>query len=361
MAFKKYPKLRRPSHSETDGLFASDDHRLVITEKFDGNNYRLTRDGDDLRFGSRNVDLGTDPDEIGGMFEDVTEYICKRVTPGDLASLEETVRDVAGLSDDVVIDVVLYGENAVQHTIDDYHWDLVPQFQLFDVWAEWSDPDTGERLDGTWLPWRSNQQLLDVEYVASHCDLDIVPVVTSTTVGEFLDSVDLEEYEVPSSIYREHGETAEGVVFRNADTGVKAKYISEEFAEKMESAKSSSMAGADSEYDHWQFVDQHVTKQRIRKNVAKMLEEPDNGYDELEMRLMEDLHLRVWRDVWAEDYEDIIATDWVLDMSELHNKVATKCANHLRELIESGESPVAVVDPGTGAQLDEEATSLQSE
>ena len=361
MAFKQYPKLRRPSHSETDGLFASDDHRLVITEKTDGNNYRFTRDGDDLRFGSRNVDLGTDPDEIGGMFEDVTEYICDRVTPGDLASLEETVRDVVGLSDGVVIDVVLFGENAVQHTIDDYLWDQMPQFQLFDVWVEWSDPDTGKRLDGVWLPWISDESPVDVQYVAHELLIDTVPVVTSTTVGEFLDSVGVGNYEVPASRYRPGDRPAEGVVFRNVDTGVKAKYISEEFAEKMESAKSSSMTGADSEYDHWQFVDQHVTKQRIRKNVAKMLEEPGNGYDELEMRLMEDLHLRVWRDVWAEDYEDIIATDWVLDMGELHNKVATKCANHLRELIESGESPVAVVDPGTGAQLDEEATTLQSE
>lgn len=357
MAFKKYPKVRRPSHSETDSLFASDDHRLVITEKFDGNNYRLCRDGDDLRFGSRNVDLGTDPDEIGGMFEDVTEYLLEMITPSDLAALEEQVRDVAGVSE-ADVDVVLFGENAVQHTIDDYVWEDVPQFQLFDVWAEWSHPDTGERLDGTWLRWQTTKQPLDVQYVAAYLGLETVPVVDVTTVGAFLDRVELDDYTVPSSVYRPGDKPAEGVVFRNVDTGVKAKYISDEFAEKMESAKSSSMAGADDPHDHWEFLDQHVTKQRIRKNIAKLLERPDNDYDELEMRMMEDLHIVVWRDVWAEDYEDIISTTWTLDLDELHNKVASRCATHLRELIESDTKPVAVVDPETGDQLDEEASAM---
>jgi len=358
MAFKKYPKIRRPDHSETDGLFASDDHKLVITEKCDGNNYRVTRDGDDLRFGSRNVDLGTDPDEIGGMFEDVTEYLLDAIRPSDLAAFEENVRDVVELGDDVVVDVVLFGENAVQHTIDDYQWERVPQFQLFDVWVEWSDLDTGERYDGAWLPWLSESEPLTVRYVADLLNLSTVPVVEATTVGEFLDSVDLDEYEVPSSVYRPGEKPAEGVVFRNIDTGVKAKYISEEFAEKMESAKSSSMAGADEPHNHWEFIDQHITKQRIRKNIGKLIERPDNDYDDLEMRMMEDLHLVVWRDVWAEDYEDIISTGWQLDLEELHNKVASKCASHLRELIESDTKSVAVVDPETGTTLDNEASAL---
>lgn len=355
MAFTKYPKVRRPSHSSTDGLFAAESDPLVITEKLDGNNYRFQRDGDSLRFGSRNVDLGTDPDEIGGMFEDVTEYLLENVDVELLADIEDAFANALG-SDAVTLTV--FGENAVQHTIDEYDWQRMPQYNVFDVYVSYPEHPND---DGRWLSWDDSGSsvfpllgrtelppVATVEEVVASLGLELVPVVEKTSVGGFLDDGGLEEFEVPESTYRLDDGPAEGVVFRNQATGVKAKKISEPFAERHESAKSKNY---DDPNDHQKFITNHVTERRIEKNIAKLIESPETDYDELEMELMEDLHLQVWRDVWAEDYEQIIEETWTLDLDNLHNEVANKCASHLRDLIQAGKTPVAVVDPGRGDLL----------
>ncbi len=357
MAFKKFPKIRRPGHSSVDGLFSQASHRFIVTEKFDGNNFRFQRDGDKLRFGSRKCDLGTDPDEIGGMFDDVTEYIVDHIDPEEIRALEE--RWSKQIQDEPDVTFTFFGENAVQHTIDEYNWYEVPQFQLFDIYVEY-DGENGE-----WLQWYIPDETVDddglkefsVESIARELNLWTVPVVEKTTVGEFLDNNDLSEYEVPESFYRGDGGPAEGVVFRNDVTSVKAKYISEEFAERHQSAKQSNLDGVDTEFDHYKFLEDHATSRRIWKNIGKLIEEPDNDYDSMEMEMMTDLHLVVWQDIWSEDYEEIIETGWTLDLDQLHNKVANKCARELRSAIQAGESPVTIIDPETGDVIDEEVAA----
>lgn len=325
---KKYPKVRRPGHDTVTGLFQAEDDPLIITEKFDGNNFRFTRTEDSLRFGSRNQELGSDPTTVGNMFKDVAAYIDDQIDPTDIEAVEDKWHTTS---------VTLFGENAVQHTIDEYDWTEVPQFQLFDVWVEFHED---EEQRGTWLTWG------EVETVADMLGLETVPVIEKTTVDEFA----IDEFEVPPSTFRPDDGPAEGVVLRNARTKQKAKYISDEFAERHKSAKQGNLVDPDD--DVQKFIDKHVSKQRIEKNIAKLLEEPGNGHDGLGMEIMEDLHLKVWRDVWAEDYEEIIATDWIIDMKRAHNKTANKAANHVREFLQSGETPVAVVDTETGETVD---------
>ena len=359
---KRYPKVRRPGHSSCEGLFSHDDHHLVITEKFDGNNFRFTLDGDELRFGSRNQDIGTDPDNVGDMFVDVANYIDDRINPDDLRELED--RWDHNIDVDVE-SIVLFGENAVQHTIDEYNWERVPQFQLFDVYLEYED-------GGTWCHWyipddrkeslEDEDVLVDdgglvyftVEDIADWLGLETVPVFERTTVGDF----DIEEFEVPESHYRSDGGPAEGVVLRNMTTGVKAKMISDEFAERHKSAKQGELI--DPNDDTGKFLSKHVTPQRIEKNAAKLIEEPNNGHDEFGMELMSDLHWEVWHDVWTEDYEEIIKTGWTLDLSEAHNRTARKTAGHLQDMLNAGKTPVAVVNPGTGDTLHPLETSEPS-
>lgn len=362
MAFKKYPKVRRPGHSKTDGLFDMDEQELIITEKLDGNNFRFQRDGDELRFGSRNVDLGTDPEQVGGMFEQVSDYLVETVDPEKIEDLEELWTDMYHDCDSATL--TLFGENAVQHTISEYDWNEVPQFNLFDVYVT-TDGDS----DGTWLRWgltdeeRERQLAQDdvvsegvpltfmtVEDVADYLGLTTTPVVEWTTVGEYLEENDLEDWDAPTSVYREDDGPAEGVVFRNPATGVKAKRISDEFAERHGS--SSSTDNTEEDTDHEKFLKQHATKNRIEKNIGKMLEAPDNGYDELEMEMMEDLHLKVWRDIWAEDYEEIIANKWTLNLGNLHNTVASRCAEQIQELMRADEMPVSVIDPDRGQNME---------
>jgi len=353
----KFPKIRRPGHSSVNGLFTSDEHELIVTEKIDGNNVRFARDGDELVFGSRNQVLGTDPDEVGDMFVDVANYIDDRVDPDDIRQLETWWSQMFDHLDPADVTVTLFGENAIQHTIEEYDWEAMPQFQLFDIEVD-VDVDDGNNRE--WLRWghtedeaerlRNHDSVLDehelafltVEDVADWLGLETVPVCEWTTIGEF----DPETFEVPESVFRTDDGPAEGVVLRNPVTGQKAKVISEAFAERHQSATSSSIP--DTNDDTGAFLHTHVTERRIEKHAAKLLEEPDNGYDEFGMELMEDLHWAVWRDVWAEDYEEIIQTDWVLDMDRAHNATANKCASHCQTLLQAGNTPVSVVDPERG-------------
>lgn len=366
MALKKYPKLRRPGHSETGGLFDMDEQTLIITEKLDGNNFRLTRDGYKLRFGSRNVDLGTDLDEIGGMFDQVSDYLVETVNPFDLVELESAWEATHDPCENATI--TLFGENAVQHQISEYEWEAMPQFNLFDVHVE-CDSGTG----GNWLRWglleeekeaqREAYEVLEdgpiefftVREVADYLGLQTAPLVDWTTVGEFLDENDPEEWDVPKSVYRNDGGQAEGVVFRNPTTGVKAKRISDDFAERKSDNNGSGGGGGDNDgpSDHEKFLNQHATNNRIEKNIGKVIEAPDNDHDSVEMEMMPILHLKVWRDVWSEDYEEIISSKWTLDLDELHNEVANKCATRLKKLLRSGDVPVSVVEPTTGTVADE--------
>lgn len=317
MALKKYPKVRRPTHPDTDGLFAHPEHELVITEKFDGNNFRFGYDDGELRFGSRNVDLGTDVDEIGGMFDDVSDYIADTVDPNWLAILEDAYD----------APVTVFGENAVEHTIEDYQWEEIPQFQVFDVFVRCDD---GRQ----WLPWD------DVEHIAERLDLETVPVVERTTVEEF----DVEEFEVPASTYRPDGGVAEGVVIRNTVNAVKAKVISEEFAEKHESAKSNEDSFTKASGDIGKFLANHVTARRIEKNVETLIDSPEHDYEAPVMEMMPDLAPAVWEDAWEEDWHDIIYEDYELDIGECRSKTSSKTAKVLRKIMK--EQPV--VDPGTG-------------
>lgn len=343
-----------------------DGHELIITEKLDGNNFRFQRDGDELRFGSRNVDLGTDVDEIGGMFEQVTDYLAETVDPQDLRALEDLWQITHEPCENATI--TLFGENAVQHQISEYEWEAMPQFNLFDVHVE-CDGDA----DGTWLRWglleddkeyqRETYELLEggpiefftVEDVADFLGLETAPLHAWTTVGEFLDENDVSEWDVPKSVYRTDGGQAEGVVFRNPATGVKAKRISDDFAERKAKKHGSGGGGggSDGPSDHEQFLTTHATNNRIEKNIGKVIEAPDNDHDSVEMEMMPILHLKVWRDIWAEDYEEIISTKWTLDLDNLHNSVANKCAARLKKLLQSGDVPVSVVEPTTGTVADE--------
>jgi hypothetical protein len=338
---KKYPKVRRPGHSSVEQLFASDTDPLVITEKMDGNNFRVTRDdNNELRFGSRNTVLGSDPDDIGGMFDAVSDYIAETVSPEDIARVEQMKALYLDNQDHDRISITLFGENAVEHTISEYEWEQVPQFQLFDVYVEYYKHD--EIVHTEWLPWSL------VEMVAAPLGLETVPVVKQITVGEFLENNDLSEYTVPESVYRSDGGPAEGVVFRNHNTGEKAKYISEEFAERHREAKQGTLKNEGLDHDHGSFMGAHVTDRRIEKNIAKLIEEPDSGYSGLEMEMMEDLHSVVWEDIWAEDYDLIIGENWTLDLDSLHNTVASRCASVLRELIQNNEQPVKSVRTDSG-------------
>ncbi len=301
MAFKKYPRIKRCGHPDTDELYRDPADTLIITEKLDGNNFRFTRDGDELRFGSRNTNLGTDGEEIGGQFEDVTDYIIDRATIDDVCQVEEIVGGQ---------EIVVFGENlGFDHIIRDYV-DETPIYQIFDIYLV-DDQDWARRDD--------------LEWFADILDLPVAPVVQRTTVEDF----DHTEYEIPSSQFRPGEEPPEGVVVENQRNMARGKLITEQYTEKKKEGY-----GGDGRRDDIdgtkKIVNTYVTEARIKKQVHKMQVEEDR---ELSMEMMEDLHERVWEDCWEEEWQELIYKDETINLKEGHNMAARKSAAVLRDMI----------------------------
>lgn len=291
---KRYPKIRRIGHPDADGVLA--DGELVILEKVDGNNFRfrLTESGK-LRFGSRRTKLGTDPDGIGGQFDDVTDYLAETV---DRAALSRLEREHGPL--------VFFGENAVEHTLE-YDWERLPQFLGFDVWL--ADEEAFAPYD------------LAVELIEA-VGLEPAPLVERTTAAAFREShvpadgdrSDV-DYEIPESQYRDG--PAEGVVVRNVATGRRAKIVAEAFRERRESTDDGPTT------DTERLVETYCTDARIRKAIFRLVDEGE--WDAVEMPMMRDLPMAVIEDVFREEAREIALNDWEIDTRELRKRVGRRC------------------------------------
>lgn len=295
---KQYPKVRRATHRTASDVF--EDGELVVLEKLDGNNFRFWSGEDgSLRFGSRTTKLGGNPDDIGGQFDDVTDFLAERVDRTALADLERELGPI-----------VCFGENMVEHTLS-YDWERVPQFLGFDVWLA-----DQERF----ADWDHTRDVFETLGVPT------VPEVERISADEFPIRRDGDEvivdYEVPSSAYRDG--TAEGVVLRNDDVGGRAKIVTEEFRERHDSASD----GPDSDAER--LAERYCTEARVRKAAHRLVDEGE--YDELRMPMMEDLPMTVVEDIWAEEHAEIARTDWILEMPEVHDQVARRCVPVLKKL-----------------------------
>ena len=299
---KQYPKVRRVSHADAKEVFERGE--IVVLEKLDGNNFRFAlADESELQFGSRQTKLGTDPDGIGGQFDDVTDYLAAQVDVDALADLEQECGRI-----------VCFGENMIEHTLD-YEWASVPQFLGFDVWL------AGEDRFATWDRTREIFETLGVPTVP---EIERVPADAIPLEREG-DTV-VVEYEIPPSKYRDG--IAEGVIFRNDEVGARAKMVSETFRERHESTDDEPESDAD------RLVGRYCTPARIRKAAHRLLDE--GTYDCLEMRMMEDLPMAVVDDIWAEEHAEIVRTDWTVDMEEMRTQVSRRCVPVLKEMVYDG-------------------------
>lgn len=304
---KKFRKIKRLGHRSTNGILDNGD--LVVLEKLDGNNFRVTFDQEHERllFGSRNVEFKEDgvphrydSSEIGGQFEDVAEYI------------HDTIDDREALSS-----IVLFGENMVKHTLE-YNWEAVPQWLVFAAF----DQDENQ-----WLSWGR------VEEIADRLGFDTVPVVNeSLPVDEFKDRFDPEDPDefVPVSRYRNGDKLAEGVVLRNRENGMMAKIRTDQFKEKHEG--DSGMSGAKMPNDTADLVGTYTTRARIKKHIDKLVVDEGN---ELEMALMEQLPMRVVDDIFEEEYDEMVRSNKTIDFKQFRSLVANRCVKVLKDCIRS--------------------------
>lgn len=301
---KKYPKIKRLGHPETEGILAGE-RPLFIMEKVDGANFRFTIDeeNDRILFGSRNCAFKNEEDTANS-FRHAVDSVRNSTGVDDIKSV---VREGGVISSDHKSEkLTFFGEAMHKHTIQysDVHgkeigWKGVPSFIGFGVWCSKHD---------SFLTTGTAKEMYE------ELGLPFTNIIGRVNPGDFM-----EEYGtdfVPDSEY--YDGKAEGVVISNPDNGLQAKLVSEEFAEKHGSVNSGADEAGMDGYDTAEVVQTYCTESRIRKHIHKL---QDEGHD-LGRPMMSELPIRVTKDIIEEEAHEFASSGWVVDFKDLRSRVA---------------------------------------
>lgn len=299
MEFKKYGKVYRLGMQETEGVLEGD---VIIQEKIDGGNFRFyfTNEGQ-IIFGSRNLNLSENEHELQGHnFKKVIDYILKQIE-----SVEVNTQSLSNF--------IFYGEACIKHTIN-YDWDNMPLFLGFDVYNTSSEKYCN---------------LKESEEFFSCLNLQMVPVLdkTSVSVDELNDDlVPISKYASPSA----KDQKAEGIVIKNYDKQIFAKYVRDEFKERnAEAFGGQPKYNKEDDTNNSEFMFKYCTNPRIEKVIMKLLDE--GKY--LDMKLMGDVIRNTYLDIIEEEWREILTSKWKLDFQNLRKKIAPRCRNVLEQMI----------------------------
>lgn len=289
----QYPKIKYPSDEDAEHLDTAG--TIVVTEKLDGSNFRFVYDEDGFTFGSRRMagdDLHRD------QFEGPIEFVKAHVDTDELTSIQEEYGPL-----------VFYGEAMIPHTIS-YDWEQTPEFIGFDVW-------------------NTNSEVF--HHTDQACDffeaigLPFVPIVERIDVSEWDD----DPMDVPKSEY--YDGLAEGLVFKNHDTGTYSKQVRDEFKEKAKQkfGASSKRDLSDTE----RAVEEYVTPARVRSVAHQLVDE--GRWDKIELPMMEILAEAVIRDMAEEEAGNLIMEEnWELDTGEFRSLVSKRCVAVVKQIVD---------------------------
>jgi len=304
---RRFPKLKYPNHSAAHGLL---DDEVVVTEKYDGANFRFSWNDGQLYVGTRNHSYPADDENIPKAFGHAVQYV------------QDTV------DGSIPDNITLFGEAMHLHSLDydGVEWhnppkgsphvpldsDL-PNVVIFDGYDDVAD---------NWLHWDS------VTEMAASWGFETARVVERGDPDEL-------NFEVPDE--SQFGGPPEGIVVRRTDGSVRAKKVTEDFRERNAQAfndpqKAQTAAG--------EFTAMFVTPARIQKIAHKLVDEGE--YDSLKMEMMEQLPAEVCKDVMAEEGWDLLRDEYGFECqfdgdfkSAVRSKVSNACARELRTELQS--------------------------
>ena len=123
---------------------------------------------------------------------------------------------------------------------------------------------------------------------------------------------------------------AEGVVFKNYNKQLFAKYVRDAFKEKnAETFGHHYKYHLEEDNDNARIVYVYATNARIDKMIFKLL---DEGH-ELEIKLMEKLPKRLYADIMEEHWQDIVFSKWKVDFGKLKKSITKRCLAVLKRVI----------------------------
>lgn len=299
---KKFEKIKRLGQPETDGIL-SGHGPLTIKEKVDGANFRFSVDEGRIVFGSRNCVFKNEKD-INKSFKHSVDFVRDRVEPEDIEELVDEGQVIT--SDHNWDEIVFFGEAMHKHTLEysDTHgteigWKGVPSFIGFDIWCPKHDSFFSTKV---------------AQEFYEELGLPYVNVINSIKPEDFMDEYGTDF--VPDSDY--YDGKAEGVVLANGSNGLRAKLVSDEFAEKHGSVNSGADAKNMEEFDTHKVVETYCTESRVRKHIHKLR---DEGHD-LGRQMMSKLPVNVAEDIIEEEAHEFATSGWVVDFKDFRSKIA---------------------------------------
>jgi len=302
MVFHKYGKIKPIGYEENAELLTSPEDDIYIEEKIDGGNFRFMLKDGRIIFGSRTQSIGDSTREIGGNWKRCVEYIKEKLPTKDLEKLKPESSSF-----------VFYGECCIKHTFD-YDWEKIPPYLGFDILDLNTDKFLGyeEKLN-----------------IFTELGLHMVPLIK---IVKAKDIIKLDDSIVPKSVYSspssppEH-QQAEGIVFKNYNKQIFAKYVREKFKE--ENRKTFGEGKKFAKNDDERIVAIYCTNSRIEKNIYKLL---DYG-NKLELPLMKHLPKEVLTDIYEENWNEICFSSWSVNFKNIRKKITGRCLNVLKKMI----------------------------
>jgi len=301
MEFEKYHKIKILGDDENLNIFTNPDDEIIVEEKIDGANFRfyITKEGI-IVFGSRGQQLTSNEGEdtnVSKNFQRCINFIREKLKDKDL-------KCYAGL--------IFYGECCVKHTIN-YDWEKIPPYLGFDI-----------KMNGQYENYDSKRLMFEA------LDLPMVPLIGRPKAKQcdIIDDkiVPISKYALESAKDRQ----AEGIVFKNYERQLFAKYVRDAFKEK-----NSEVFGGNPKYNNelftnnGDFVFKYLANARIEKLIFKFV---DEGRP-LDMTMMGDLIRQSYIDIIEEEWKEILLSNWTLNFKDIRKKIAVRVRAVLEQVI----------------------------
>ena len=270
-------------------IFSNAEDEIIIQEKIDGANFRfyITNEGQVI-FGSRTQEL----EDTKKNFTRCIDFIKEKLLGFDLTKFKG---------------YIFYGECCVKHTIN-YDWNKIPPFLGFDIY----DTATDTFLDYDIVNEIYKELLIDTVPLVSICKAKDIKEIND-------DLVPISKYALCK---------AEGLVFKNYNKQIFAKYVRAEFKEENNALFGNKKRETDNTNNE-EFVFKYVTNARIEKLIFKKID--DGKY--LDMALMGELIKDTYLDIVEENYLEIMTGNWTLDFKNIRRSITPRVRAVLNTVI----------------------------
>ena len=302
MEIKKYDKIQRFGKDEVIELLSNPEDVIYIQEKMDGANFRFYINNNGVPiFGSRTQQLTSNEGEDTNIAKNFTlcvQHVRNKLKDKDLS-------DYNGY--------IFYGECMVKHTLQ-YDWDNIPRFLGFDIY---------DTVNGIYLEYPQ------VEEIYNNLSLDIVPLIDIVYAK---DIISVSDKLVPVTKYpplSNPKQLAEGIVFKNYNKQIIAKYVRDAFKEDNANTFGGKPKYNEDDTINSELVFKFCTNARIEKMIFKLI---DNG-NNLEMKLMQQLPKLVYSDIMEEEWRYICFSKKKVDFGNLNKLIIKRCLYVLNQVI----------------------------